>query len=411
MLRRTVKIQLLAFIAITLLGVSYVSAKYVGLFHGLLGEHGCTIHADFPDSGGIFTGAEVTYRGVTVGKVGQLHITDSGVRVDLALTNCDSPPIPSNARATVSDRSVIGEQYVNLLPANGNGPYLAAGDVIPQSRNSVPIAAETLLTNLDDLVNSVDLDALRTTVQELGQALNGQGPALGQLLDSTDALVASAQQNLPQTLDLIKKSGSVLNTQLAEGGVLKSFSSNLKLLAEQLKSSDGDIRRLLDDSPADLGVIRQFIQDNRTDLGVLLANMADVGDLLVRHRGGVEEVLELYPALPAGAETVISPDGVGALGLVLDINDPPDCGDPAKGAEGYGGTKRRLPSDTNPAVANTAAHCTASVSSGTNVRGSQNVPGGDPISTPDTAVAYSNIDSAGLLGDKSWEGILGASLH
>ena len=110
MLRRTVKIQLVAFVVLSLLGISYVSSRYVGLTSSLFGSSACTINVDFPDSGGIFSGAEVTYRGVGVGRVGQLHLLDSGVRVEVRLNNCDHPAVPKTGTlAYVSDRSAVGE--------------------------------------------------------------------------------------------------------------------------------------------------------------------------------------------------------------------------------------------------------------------------------------------------------------
>jgi phospholipid/cholesterol/gamma-HCH transport system substrate-binding protein len=169
--------------------------------------------------------------------------------------------------------------------------------------------------------------------------------------------------------------------------------------------------------------VQKFVKNNRTDLGVTLANLATVGKILVRHLDGIEQVFELYPALAAGGQSVVQPDGVGALGLVLDVNDPKDCGDPTKGSQGYGGTTLRSPSDLSPAAPNVAAHCTASVSSGTNVRGSANIPGGDPISASGGTVAYprgttsntihvgSQLNNAGILGDESWVAILGSALH
>ena len=74
-----------------------------------------------------------------------------------------------------------------------------------------------------------------------------------------------------------------------------------------------------------------------------------------------------------------------------------------------------------------AAHCTAPPSTGTNVRGSANVPGGDPISTSGGGVAYprantagaespgdpiriGNLDDAELVGDRSWLAILTTAL-
>jgi phospholipid/cholesterol/gamma-HCH transport system substrate-binding protein len=419
-----VKAQLVAFVVITLLGVSYVSAKYVGLTKGWFGSDSCTIHADFPDSGGIFTNAEVTYRGVTIGKVGALHLIDKGVRVDLNLDNCKSPHIPATAAAVVSDRSVIGEQYVNLIPPTNHGPYLSSGQTIPMSRNSVPVSAKELLTQLDTFVNSVDIPALTTTIDELGQAFTNKGNDLGRLLDSSNALLTTAQQNLPQTLALLRTASTVLNTQLAERDPLISFTHSLNLLSAQLKTSDGDIRNLLATGPTNLDVISSFVTDNKTDLGVVIADLASTGQLLVRHLDGIEQILELYPLLSASGLTTIHPDGTSALGFILQLPaDPPDCGDPTKARQGYDATVIRPPANTAPQKPNTAAHCSAPVSSGTNVRGSANVPGGDPISTAGGDVAYNrattantltigtSLSAASLLGDKSWLAILTTALN
>jgi phospholipid/cholesterol/gamma-HCH transport system substrate-binding protein len=422
MLRRTVKIQLAIFVIITLAGVSYVSAEYVGVFRGL-GSDACTISAEFPDSGGIFTNAEVTYRGVTVGRVGQLHLINDGVKVDLNLDDCSNPAIPVDSTATVADRSVIGEQYVNLVPTSAKGPYMRGGEVITEANTAIPTSPEQLLTDMDTFVTSVDLPALRTTIGELGKALSNRGQDLGRLLDSSNALLTSAQENLPNTISLIDTSATVLQTQLDEKGALQGFTHDLNLIAQQLKTSDPDIRNLLDQAPADLQVVSSFVKDNRTDLGAVIANLATTGETLVRHLDGLTEILELYPALAAGGQTSLGADGVERLGFIAQVqNDPPDCGDPKKGGEGYGGTDRRQPSETAPKAPNVAARCTAPPSSGVNVRGSANVPGGDPISVSGGGVAYPRATTqntvkvddlsgpAAILGDRSWITILTTAL-
>ncbi|MDQ2748398.1 MAG: MCE family protein [Pseudonocardiales bacterium] len=427
MLKRSTRIQLMVFAVITLVGISYVSAKYVGLTQGLFSADACTISADFPDSGGIFTNAEVTYRGVTVGKVGQISLLANGVRVKLKLKNCSRPKIPASAAAQVSNRSVIGEQYVNLIPPDNNGPYLSAGQVIPVNRNKVPVATQVLLTNLDNLVRSVDTNKLRIVVSEFGNAFNGQGPALGSLLDSTNNLLAAAQAALPETLALIKLSDGVLQTQLDEAPAMASWAHSLNLLSQQLKKSDPDIRSLFDNGPGDFAVLSKFVADNRTDLGITFANLATTGELLVRHLDGIEQLFELYPLLAAGSYTVLGPNArhpelAGALGFEVNFNDPPDCGSPSSGGDGYGGTTRRDPSDTSPAAPNTSAHCTPPTSA-TDVRGAQNVPGGDPISTAGNDAVYPRVitqntvrvgstnGTAALLGDRSWIAMLTDGLH
>ncbi len=439
MLRRSTKIQLILFVVITLLGISYVSAEYIGIAKYVTGDDSCVIHADFPDSGGIFTDAEVTYRGVTVGKVGQLHLINNGVRVDLNLDNCNSPKIPASAGATIANRSVVGEQYVNLVPPNGNAPYVRAGSMIPMKRNHIPTATQTLLVNLDRLVKSVNLDNLRTTVSELGQAVNGRGGDLGNLLDATNSLLRTAgdPQNLDATIALINDAPTVLNTQLDLNAPLRTWTRNLALLSAQLKKSDPDIRHLIDTGPKDLDIVQGFIKDNRTDIGVTLANLATVGDLLVRHLPGIEQIFELYPAEAAAGQSVLQVGGetcgtaraCGALGLVLQVSPTPqDCGDPAAGGEGYGGTVKRNSNDLSPQPLNVAARCTASASgkNAKNVRGSAHVPGGDPISVSGGGYAYPRVvtnntknavrtgpslSRSTSLGDGSWLGLLTDALH
>ena len=251
---------------------------------------------------------------------------------------------------------------------------------------------------------------------------DNRGAALGSLLDSTSELLTAAEQNLPQTIQLIEQSKIVLQTQIDEKDPLDSWTHSLNLLSAQLKKSDPDIRRLLQTGPTSLAVVRKFVEDNRTDLGATLANLTTIGNVIVRHLDGLEEVFELYPALAAGGQSVVQPDGVGALGLILSTS-PADCGDPAKASQGYGGTRLRSPDDLSPAAPNVAAHCTAPVSSGTNVRGSANVPGGDPLSASGGDVAYprvtttntihvgTGLDTAGDLGDQSWLALLGSALH
>ena len=421
MLRRSTKIQLVIFVLVTLLGVSYVSSKYIGLTKGLFGSSGCTVYADFADSGGIFTNAEVTYRGVTVGEVGHLTLLDNGVRAALKLSNCNHPKIPASAYAQVANRSVIGEQYVNLIPPDDNGPYLSKGQVIPMDRNKLPVATQVLLANLDDLVNSVNTSNLQTAVAELGQAFNGQGPNLRDLLDSTNNLLNAAAQNLPDTLALIQLSKPVLKTQLDTVSDLQSWAHSLNLLSAQLKNSDTDIRSLLDNGPGDLSVLSSFISDNRTDLGTTFSNLVTVGQLLVRHRAGVEELFELYPPMLAGSYTVLHPDGTGHLGFVVNSPDPRDCGSTQSNREpreGYEGTRVRVPSDLSPEAPNVAARCSLPGTTGINVRGAQNAPGGDPISTAGAGQVYPRVitgntvnvattdGSSALLGDKAWTSML-----
>ncbi|MGW2522735.1 MCE family protein [Streptomyces sp. NPDC001617] len=380
MITRTVKAQLLAFATVTAVGVSYVGAEYTGLVDEVL-DRGYTVRADFADSGGIFPGAEVTYRGVPVGRVGALRLTGAG-GVSVALDIHDGTPrIPADTLAVVADRSAVGEQYVDLQPRASHGPYLLDGSAIPRGNTRVPLPTTDLVLSLDRLVNSVGKDDLRVTVDELGKAFSGTGPNLSRLVDSGNALVESASESLPQTISLIEDSRKVLGTQADQGSSIKSFAHDLALLTAQLKSSDGDLRKVIGNATPAAQEVNSLLRSTGPRLSVLLANLISGGQVTLAHLPGVEQALVTFPALVAGSYTVVPGDGTTHFGLVVNADDPPPC------TQGYG-TTRRDPSDTGTRAANTDARCTAPRGSKTSVRGAQNAPGARAASGGANQAAY-----------------------
>ena len=367
MIRRSVKLQLVAFVAITLLGVSFLSARYVGLGEKLFGG-GYVVTADFGDSGGIFSGAEVTYRGVQVGRVDRLRLTPGGVLVDLRLTK--GSRIPTGARAVVANRSAVGEQYVDLEPQRGGGPYLADGGRIARGDTAIPVPIATVLGDVDRTVGSVDRQQLVTVVDELGTAFSSGGQDLQRLLDAGDQLTRSATEALPQTVDLIDDGSTVLATQQASSASILSFSKHLKLLSGTLADHDADVRVILDRGTIASAEVTKLLQDNRTGLSTLLTNLVTVGQVTAENNAGLRQILVTYPDVVAGSFTVLPGDGTAHFGLVLNVNDPPAC------LQGYGGTQRTDPDQTtNLPPLNSAAHCAVPSGSATDVRGAQHAPG------------------------------------
>ena len=79
----------------------------------------CTL--TWPNAGGIYPDADVTYRGVSVGRVGAMRLTSTGIEVDLDISD-SAPPIPDRLHAAVADLSAVGEQYVDLRPDASRRP-------------------------------------------------------------------------------------------------------------------------------------------------------------------------------------------------------------------------------------------------------------------------------------------------
>jgi phospholipid/cholesterol/gamma-HCH transport system substrate-binding protein len=366
MITRVVRLQLVAFLLITVAGVGYAGFRYAG-FGDLFGTTTYPVRLQLAESGGIFTGADVTYRGVSVGRVGPLTLLPDGVEVQLDIDE-DAPPIPADVDAAVHNLSAIGEQYVDLQPARDAGEVLQAGSVIPMNRTSTPVPVEQLVVSLDDFVRSVPLDSLRTVVDELGTGFANTAQPLQKLLDTTDLFTEDAVAALPQTLRLIEDGRTVLTTQNEVAGSFQSFSHDLALLAEQLKESDPDLRRLLVTAPDAADEVRALLRESGGGLGELIADLVTISRVAEPRQAGLRQIFVTYPAVVSAGYTVTPGDGTAHLGLVVNLFDPWPC------TRGYEGTERRSGDDTSHAPVNRKAYCAEPPGSPINVRGAQNVP-------------------------------------
>ncbi|AII09211.1 MULTISPECIES: MlaD family protein [Rhodococcus] len=377
---RLVRIQLVAFAIVAMLGLVYVGAKYVRL-DNLLGFGEYDVNAQFKDSGGIFTNAEVTYRGVPVGRVGDLSLTADGINVELKISS-GGPDIPASAKAVVANRSAIGEQYVDLQPDSDQGPFLEQGSVITEADTSTPVPVEQVLMATDGLVRSVPVDSLRTVVTQLGTAFNGKGEDLQTLADSLSTLTKDGLDVLPQTLALIRDSQTVLATQSDQSSAIVQFSSDLDAVAAQLRTSDPDLRAIIDKGIPASDEVGLLVNQIGPSLTTDLTNLAAVGDKLAPQAIALRPILMFLPAIAASASTVAPGDGTVHQGIVLETNNPPSC------TLGYEGTqeilaemKRQDPNfdDTQQDFPyNTKANCDAPQGSVTGVRSADRIVFADP---------------------------------
>ncbi|WP_019818431.1 MCE family protein [Saccharomonospora saliphila] len=385
MLLRKTKLQLVAFLVISVLGVAYALVRFTDVERAF-GSGGYTVHLDLAESGGIFTGAEVTYRGYNVGEVGPLRLTESGLRADLEI-DADAPPIPGELTAAVANRSAVGEQYVDLRPTRDDGPYLRQDSVIPADKVTTPVRTEALIEDLYSFTESVPTDSLRTIVDESYDAFSGTGDDLQVLMDTTREFTRVAREHLPQTVDLLEDGSTVLRTQNELSGSMRSFSEDLAALSETLKNSDGDIRELIDVAPRAATQISEVLADTGPGLSALIANLLTTSNVAVTRLDGLEQAFVTYPVVAAGAFSVTPGDGHAHLGLVLNMFNPPAC------TKGYRAPDEYRPGDdTSYRPPKDDAYCAEPEGSPISVRGSQNAPYNGVPTVPSEQQVESNSD-------------------
>ncbi|MFF1925357.1 MCE family protein [Streptomyces sp. NPDC058221] len=375
MITLAIRLKNIAFLIIAVLVLGYLGVRYADLGHYVGMRDYYTVKMQLPRTGGLFTHSNVTYRGVSVGRVGPIELTEDGVEAELRIDK-SAPPIPENLKAVVANLSAVGEQYVDLRPARTDGPVLANGSVIDQAETTVPAPVTNVLTSVNDLTSSVDLESLRTVVDEFGTAFSGRGDDLQVLLDTGSDFVQAADDALPVNTRLIQDGETVLRTQAEQGEALKGFASGAKELAAQLKGSDTDLRKLIAAAPDATGQISGLLRDLDPSFGVVVANLLTTSDVAVTRQRGLEELLVKLPAVAAAGASAVDEDGA-RFGMSITFFEPLPC------TSGYGGTTYRNGLDLAPAPAvNTKARCTSSPGTGVNVRGSANAPKGGPLPAP-----------------------------
>ena len=362
-----VRVVVFALLAVAVLAFTGIRYGGVGRLFGAPGYY--VVNVDLADGGGLYPNADVTYRGVTVGRVGAMTLTGNGVRAELDISD-SAPRIPVKVQAVVADLSAVGEQYLDLRPDTSSGPYLAANDVIAQPDTQIPQPVTDLLTNVDALARSLPVGSLRTVVNELYQAFNGQGPNLQTLLDASSSFTSAASSDITPTSELINEGKGVLATQQQETSAIESFATTARQFAQQLDNSDSDLRRLITATPPALQQVIGLLQDNDPNLGLTLANLLTTSDIALTRQPALKELLSVLPAAVAAGNTVITKNG-SSFGLTLTFFNPLPCTD------GYQGTTYRNGLNTSPAPPlNTAAHCASPPRTGIDVRGSANAPSG-----------------------------------
>ncbi|MFI2412017.1 MCE family protein [Streptomyces sp. NPDC018947] len=375
MITPAVRLKNLAFLVIAVLVLGFLGIRYadLGRYVGIADHY--TVKVELPRTGGLFTHSDVTYRGVSVGRVGPIELTADGVVAELRIQK-SAPDIPADTRAVVAGLSAVGEQYIDLRPESDTGPYLADGALIEQPDTEVPAPVTDVLTSVNALTRSVPLEDLRTVVDEFGKAFEGHGDDLQVLLDNGSAFIEAADRNLPVTTRLLADGETVLRTQAEEAEAIRGFADGATRLARSLKGSDADLRRLLAVTPGAATQVSGLLRDLDPSLGVVLANLLTTSEVAVTRQRGIEELLVKYPAAVSAGATAVD-GGTMKLGLAVTFFQPLPCTD------GYGATRYRTGLDLGTAPAlNTGASCTAPAASGVNVRGSANAPRGGTVPDP-----------------------------
>jgi phospholipid/cholesterol/gamma-HCH transport system substrate-binding protein len=315
---RSLLLRVGALVAVLVASVWYIGFDVIGW---RLGAQAYPVTVLLPQGGGIYTEADVTYRGVTVGRVVRLELTPTHVAV-IADIN-PGVLIPADTAAHVRQMDAAGEQYLDLVPEAAGGPYLHAGSVIAASHTTIPVAISQVLADTSRLLDSINARQLDTVASALGTGFAGTDRQLRTIVVAGQSLFHALQSASGATIDLIVAGRTVLDAARNTDAAFGRFAAGLDALSAQLARSAPDFQALLHNSVAAEQQGSALLAQYSAQMRSLTDHLGAVSGVTLAEQPELKALLQVLPVFAGEIGAVVRG---GSLHTVLDYNtNSPVC--------------------------------------------------------------------------------------
>ena len=216
-----------------------------------LGAKGYRFQADFEEATQLADNADVRISGVTVGRVIKSEQVGDSTRAEVEI-DAAYAPIPKNTRATLRQKTLLGETYVEITPGDKASGDLPDGGLLPSGQIRPTVELDEILRALDE-----------RTRTDLQRFLRGTAAAFD-------------------------RRGEDFN---AAAGNLPSFASDARTLVEVLDTQERAVRRVVRDS----GEVFESLGRGDGQLAGLIQAVDTVVTTTARRNADLEETVRILP--------------------------------------------------------------------------------------------------------------------
>jgi phospholipid/cholesterol/gamma-HCH transport system substrate-binding protein len=196
--------------------------------------------------------AQVEISGVTVG-----HVTSVGVDHRTGLTRAviqidhQYVPRPTNTRAILRQKTLLGETYVQLSSGNPNGPKLRDGGRLPQGQVESTVQLDQILNTFSPKTRR----AFQTWMEQGGIALTNRG----EQFNAAFAELYPFATNVNAVLAVLNRQKAATSTLLRDGGqVFSALSRSPAQLQGLVRNTNQLFQTTADRNAALADTIRAF---------------------------------------------------------------------------------------------------------------------------------------------------------
>ena len=274
-MRRYTEFQVLRLGAITIVVMLLVMAASFNLskFPGFGGD---SYQAYFADASGLHKGNMVQVGGIRVGRVQDVELDKGAVLVTFEVDHGVDFGTESQARVEVLN--LLGEKYLNLLPA-GDG-QLDEDSPIPVDRTSSSYDIVGVFGDLAETTEQIDTEQLDRALDVVSDTMNQSAPEIQASFEGIARLSQSVASRDSQIQALLQSSRDVSALLADRSTDLVDLMQNSSLVFEEVERRKDAIHQLLVNARVLSRQLKGVATDNQAQLGPALKQVDELLSLL-----------------------------------------------------------------------------------------------------------------------------------
>jgi phospholipid/cholesterol/gamma-HCH transport system substrate-binding protein len=230
--------------------------------------------------------ADVRISGVSVGKVktvdlGEGNYAEATIELDAA-----QAPIPADTRATLRQKTLLGETYMELTPGDGSGSSLPEGGTLPAAQVAESVQLDEIFRTFDEPTR----EGFKTWMQDGAAAVDGRAADLNAALGNLDPFTEEGA-TLLRTLDqqrlavsqLVGDGGEVFEALSERRGELRGLITNSEAVFATTAARDAQLQETF-------RVLPTFLRESRATVQRLDEFAGDTDPLITQLRPAAREL-------------------------------------------------------------------------------------------------------------------------
>jgi phospholipid/cholesterol/gamma-HCH transport system substrate-binding protein len=249
-------------------------------------SHRYALSATFDDVTGLLPNDNVKVAGVPVGKVTGIKVVDGRARVSFTVR--DDVRLPTDSKAAVRWRNLLGQRYVYLYPGQA-ATTLRPGSTITRTVSVVEIGE--LFNRLGPIVRAIDPDKVNQFLDSVVAALDGNEPKLRQAIADLSTLTSALAERDAAIGRLVENLNVLTGTVNSRDAQIRTVLDNLLAVATTFNENTD----VLESAVVQLGSFNRdlgaLLEGNRAQLDRTITNLTTLADGVRRQLPNVDLLL------------------------------------------------------------------------------------------------------------------------